>query len=162
VYIDDISVDEYYWSPADIDKNGYVNFIDYAIFANAWLSEPGDSEWNHKCDIGNPVNSYIDYNDLFVFCEGWLWQAGWLKTSPSGMGTMDSGTGESVELAEEVYLSASAEPEQVIQPDTCLTAVEIEELLKWLEEIWLDPEVRETIDEEQWLKFIESVKSGLE
>jgi parallel beta-helix repeat protein len=33
----------------------------------------------------------------------------------------------------------------------------VEVLIKWLEEVWLDPEVREVIDEDKWLKFVESV-----
>jgi parallel beta-helix repeat protein len=33
----------------------------------------------------------------------------------------------------------------------------IEEIMKWIEEIWLDPEARKVIDEDAWLKFIESL-----
>jgi len=40
--------------------------------------------------------------------------------------------------------------------------VNIKKILKWLEEVWLDPEVQEAIDEADWLKFIESLKSDLE
>jgi hypothetical protein len=38
----------------------------------------------------------------------------------------------------------------------------IEEIMKWLEEIWLDPEARKVIDEEAWLKFVESLMEGLQ
>lgn len=65
----DMGADEYYWSPADFDRDEVVNFVDYAIFANAWLSEPGEPEWNPRCDISNPVDSYIDYNDLALLCK---------------------------------------------------------------------------------------------
>jgi hypothetical protein len=37
-----------------------------------------------------------------------------------------------------------------------------EELLKWLAEIWLDPEVRKVIDEDAWLKFVESLRQDIE
>jgi hypothetical protein len=39
--------------------------------------------------------------------------------------------------------------------------VKIEQIIKWLDEIWLDPEVRKSIDEDTWLKFIESLKEEL-
>lgn len=43
-----------------------------------------------------------------------------------------------------------------------LNADDIEEILKWLEELWLtDEEVRKVISEDDWLKFIESVKQVL-
>jgi len=39
---------------------------------------------------------------------------------------------------------------------------DIEEILKWLEELWLtDEEVRKIISEDEWLKFIESVKDAI-
>ena len=37
-----------------------------------------------------------------------------------------------------------------------------EELLKWLAEIWLDPEVQKLIDEDAWLKFLESLRQDME
>ena len=46
----DIGADEYYWSPADFNQDGIVNFIDYALFTSAWQTTPND------------VN---DYNDIF-------------------------------------------------------------------------------------------------
>jgi hypothetical protein len=79
---------------------------------------------------------------------------------------MGGGTEQSLGT-EETYLPAQAEqqqPAEITQLDTCLTTVKIEEMLKQLEEIWLDPEVREVIDidEDEWLAFVESVKSAIE
>jgi subtilisin family serine protease len=71
----DIGADEYYWSSADIDEDGFVNFIDYAALAAAWQSESGDGNYNEDCDIED--NNTIDINDLALFCEDWLWQAAW-------------------------------------------------------------------------------------
>jgi hypothetical protein len=34
------------------------------------------------------------------------------------------------------------------------------EMLEWLAEIWLDPEVRKTLDADVWLKLYESLKDG--
>ncbi|MCK4293832.1 MAG: hypothetical protein KAY65_11595 [Planctomycetes bacterium] len=34
------------------------------------------------------------------------------------------------------------------------------EILDWLAEIWLDPEVRKTLDADVWLKLYESLEDG--
>lgn len=36
-----------------------------------------------------------------------------------------------------------------------------EELIEWFKELWLDEEAREAIDEDTWLKFIESLKKQI-
>jgi len=145
----DMGADEYYWSPADFDEDEFVNFIDYAKFAAAWQTE--------NADISLDDDNYVDYNDLALFCKDWLWIAGWLKTFGYGMCSMGSGTGQSLGLTEGASLSAPAEQQQTEET----TQLDIEELLKWLDELWLMPEVREVITEEQWLEFTESIKSEL-
>ena len=57
---------------ADLNCDGIVDFIDYAIFAAAWLSEPGQDNWNPACDISNPADNIINIFDLDVFCDYWL------------------------------------------------------------------------------------------
>jgi len=146
----DIGADEYYRSRADFDGNDIVNFIDYAIFANAWQS----NDPSFSLDSDNDV----DYNDLALFCEDWLWQAGWTKTFICGAGqgmiqTMASGFG----VAETAYPSVLAEQQiEKVEP------LKIEQMIKWLEELWLDEETRKVIDEDIWLKFIESLKEDLQ
>jgi hypothetical protein len=71
----DIGADEYYWSSADIDEDGFVNFIDYTTFASAWQADSGDGNYDENCDLED--NNSIDFNDLALFCEDWLWQAAW-------------------------------------------------------------------------------------
>jgi hypothetical protein len=71
----DIGADEYYWSPADIDEDGYVNFIDYATVAAAWMTDSGDGNYDEDCDLED--DNSIDISDLALFCEDWLWQAAW-------------------------------------------------------------------------------------
>jgi len=64
----DRGADEYYGNPnLDNDSNGVVNFVDYAIFANAWCAKPGLSDWNPACDFID--NNAIDINDLAWFCQ---------------------------------------------------------------------------------------------
>ena len=60
--------------PADLDYNGRVDMADYAIFAQAWMSQPGQANWNPACDISNPKDNIIDWKDLAVFAENWLYQ----------------------------------------------------------------------------------------
>jgi hypothetical protein len=57
---------------ADLDDDGNVDFDDFAILAAAWLSEPGDGNWNPDCDIAEPKDNIIDEYDLAVFCDNWL------------------------------------------------------------------------------------------
>ena len=157
----DIGGDEYYWSPADFNnpdsRDGLVNFIDYAIFANAWDSNYSESNWNPDCNIGTPINNQIDYADLAVFCEDWLWQAGWTKTFTCGAG-QDTGQAMMAGFApaEAPYPFVSAE-HQVEKAEP----LKIEQMIKWLEELWLDEEVQKLIDEDMLLKFIESLKEEL-
>jgi len=155
----DIGGDEYYWSPADFNnpdsRDGLVNFIDYAIFANAWDSNTSDSDWNHDYDLA--ANGVINYYDLDLFCEDWLWQAGWTKTFTCGAGkgmiqTMAAGFAP----AEALYPSVLVEQQiEKVEP------LKIEQLIKWLEELWLDEETQKVIDKDIWLKFIESLKEEL-
>ncbi len=156
----DMGADEYYWSPADINSDGFVNFFDYAFFASAWQSDPNDENYNEDCDLED--NNSIDYNDIALFCEDWLWQAAWAKAFPcaydEGLGrNMSMGMGETFALTEGLFPSIQAKQ---AQPE--LTAADIEEILKWLAELWLtDDEVRKMISEDEWLKFTESVIQAL-
>ena len=55
-----------FYNPADLDKDGYVNFKDYAVWANTFLksgSNPGG-------DINQ--DGIVDYNDLEELTENWL------------------------------------------------------------------------------------------
>jgi len=56
----------------DFEPDGDVDFKDFAIFAAAWLSQPGDANWNAVCDISMLSDNIIDEYDLMVFCENWL------------------------------------------------------------------------------------------
>ena len=156
----DMGADEFYWSPADFNRDQHVDFSDYALLAAAWRTAPPDPDYNDICDLHD--NNAIDYNDLALFCEEWLWQAGWTRTFnlgfPLGMG-LDSGPAEALYSPETVE-KLQAEPEQASQQPE--PQFDIEELLTWLEDIWLDEEVRSQIPEDEWLKFIEAVKADLQ
>jgi parallel beta-helix repeat protein len=164
----DIGADEYYWSPADFNnpdsRDGFVNFIDYAIFAQAWDSNTSDSKWNPECDLAD--DDIIDYQDLDLFCEDWLWQAGWAKSFTCGAGEGMSQAMAGGFAAAETVSSTSAKPpfDNGLRAESQIERVEpvkIEQMIKWLEGIWLDPETRKLIDEDTWLKFIQSLREEL-
>jgi predicted outer membrane repeat protein len=67
----DMGADEFPYV-GDFNFSGSVNFDDFAIFALAWFTGPGDDQWNPACDISIPVDNFIDMLDLKVFAENWL------------------------------------------------------------------------------------------
>lgn len=49
-----------------------VNFLDWAVFANAWQSTPSQQNWDPNCDIfPNDGDGKIDWFDIAVFTEQW-------------------------------------------------------------------------------------------
>ncbi|MCK4885897.1 MAG: hypothetical protein KAS96_00850, partial [Planctomycetes bacterium] len=56
----------------DLNGDCKVDFLDFAIFASAWLTEDGDPGWNPDCDISVPADDVINWSDLLVFVENWL------------------------------------------------------------------------------------------
>ena len=62
---------------ADFNGDGIVNFSDYSIFAAAYMSEPGDENWNQQCDISQPADNVIDMLDFAWFVDEWLITEQW-------------------------------------------------------------------------------------
>jgi len=65
-----VEADEIIWA-ADFNEDGSVNLIDLATFVSAWLSNPGDGNWNEKCDINFP-SDIINILDFNIFAGQWL------------------------------------------------------------------------------------------
>lgn len=117
---------------------------DLNILAANWKKKIGGydpanpcADINHKGYLTTGWRVYTD--DLDIVATNWKKKAG---TPPTGLAgdCVERGCGEGAR-------SGSAG-----------TALSGKELLKWLAEIWLDPEVRKSIDEEKSLKFYESLK----
>lgn len=58
--------------------DGVVNFLDWAIFANAWQStiSPLSPNWNEQCDIA-PMpdgDGIVNFIDFATFANQWLWE----------------------------------------------------------------------------------------
>lgn len=56
---------------ADINKDGLVDLTDLSSVINAWLSRPGDPNWDPNCDIAEP-SDIIDLNDLAAISVYWM------------------------------------------------------------------------------------------
>lgn len=56
----------------DFDKDGDVDFRDYAIFTSSWLAESGQPDWNPAGDMAYPQDGVVDTLDLGVFLNNWL------------------------------------------------------------------------------------------
>jgi hypothetical protein len=72
--IDGVNYPLLWWqfNAADFTCPDGVDFIDFAIFANAWLSDPTQVNWNGRCDIAEPPDNVIDILDLAIFAQHWL------------------------------------------------------------------------------------------
>ncbi|MHC4157509.1 MAG: GLUG motif-containing protein [Planctomycetota bacterium] len=49
-----------------------ITFIDFSVLGQAWLSEPGQLNWDPNCDISEPNDNVIDELDMMVFTDNWL------------------------------------------------------------------------------------------
>jgi glucose/arabinose dehydrogenase len=56
----------------DFDGDCDIDLQDFAMFASAWLTKPGDAKWNPDYDISNPNDGIIDMLDIDVFFDNWL------------------------------------------------------------------------------------------
>ncbi len=63
-------VENPFYAPGDLYRDGVVNFRDFAILAKAWRSEPGDDNWKDSCDLA--ISAKIDEGDLAILCNNWL------------------------------------------------------------------------------------------
>ncbi len=56
----------------DFNFDCEVDYGDFAIFADAWLSSTGGTNWNSVCDIAGTRLGLIDLLDFAVFAQNWL------------------------------------------------------------------------------------------
>ena len=73
-YVLSISEIADYSYPGDFEPDGDVDLDDLDTLAAAWLSKPGDDNWNAVCDIFTDTDNIINFKDYAVFAEDW--QAG--------------------------------------------------------------------------------------
>ena len=73
----DMGADEVGPKQADFTRDGLINFKDLTLFAESWLSQPGDDNWNVLHDLLG--DGYVEIADLSAFADDWLWQATWYR-----------------------------------------------------------------------------------
>jgi glucose/arabinose dehydrogenase len=56
----------------DFEGDCGVGITDFAMFALAWSTQPGDALWNPKYDISDPSDNIINFKDADVFFDEWL------------------------------------------------------------------------------------------
>ena len=56
----------------DLKLPDTVDFAYIGQFCQAWLSAPGDSNWNPNFDLAVPADGVIDFADFAVFARQWM------------------------------------------------------------------------------------------
>ena len=163
VACDDVS------NPVDWTADGIVNLHEFCILSAAWLTQdpcapwqPTDpnliDNWDSRCDLDDDYIVNID--DFVLFCDEWLWQAcwrlsaqdTWMYTS-SGGGDFDMVTADQSSLA----LTTPAGLKRRKPPTYRERIDQLEELIYWVKELWLDPEIRREFEEKEWLEFTDKL-----
>jgi len=74
---DDLAYFAYHWlteqwkcEKIDITPSGMIDFVDFVRFADAWLSDTNDINWDPYCDFDD--SNMIDFCDLRDLCYCWL------------------------------------------------------------------------------------------
>jgi hypothetical protein len=188
----DVGADENFWSKADYDEDGTVNFHDYPAFANAWKATNAPS-------ISLDDDNDVDYLDLRLFCRDWLWQRGaslgWLQSMTQGdygsqglsmmmfavndesMITDVPVTPPDALMLTDVQESRALMPERLARRTDAFYAITarknsaveqpvspetIEEMVDWLDEIWNAGDLNGTMTEQDYLEFRQAIESTLE
>jgi hypothetical protein len=158
----------------DFEADCAVDLYDFAIFALAWLTSSGQPTYNPICDISVPRDGTINEYDLARFCDDWLWLSPWKQLEMMGSGyAQGAGFTETLSTPappQQPQIELQPEPQPYVQieleplqpePQPQLTEEDIQDLVDWLEELWLtDEEVRKTSTEAEWLEFIEAVRQS--
>ena len=169
----DMGADEYCNETSDNDADfnddgngdGVVNYVDFAIFSKAWLSEndPCDDNWNPVCNISEITDNVIDANDLIVFAEEWLWMScEGMKGIPmmemmmgAGMGRMAGG--------ESMLISAPATEQISKTPSEPSIEKQIEQIKQSIDFLY---EVKDQVEDKEaclgMVTSLEEMLKGLE
>ncbi|MHC4474757.1 MAG: hypothetical protein ACYTEL_03875 [Planctomycetota bacterium] len=66
---------------ADINLNGVVDGLDFALFASAWDSHFGQTKWIGRCDLDGSSDLVVDWQDLKIFVGQWLKVEQWRQSN---------------------------------------------------------------------------------
>ena len=135
----------------DLNFDEKVNFVDFATFASKWnATDRNDPNWCDGADLDR--DSDVDYNDLGLFLDYWLWGVPVMEAGEdsSSQQTMADGMGGMQEFQQSQSVQEIAIDEQPI---------DINEIVRWLEELQVREETKEIFSEAEWQEFIDSVKN---
>jgi len=139
----------------DLNFDEKVNFVDFAIFASQWnATDRNNPNW---CDVADlKRDGIVDYDDLALFIDYWLWPGSQTQTTTMGQGSeMDSSL-------EQPYMQSMQQTQQsqsVQEIAIDEQPIDINEIVRWLEEIWIQEEIKEIFSEAKWQEFIDNVKN---
>jgi len=129
----------------DGDADGAVQgFQKYRVMSNDldvvsvnWKKTAGDPTLNPCADLDHREQGFQKYrvmtNDLSILIENW-------KKTDADL------PGDCADCSRSMAMRNVAEP-----------TMSIEKMINWLAEIWLDPEVQETIDEKAWKTLLKAL-----
>ncbi len=168
---------------SDVTADGIINFKDFSILADAWLSsdpnEPGITtdpnfigqshyrdpasfvNWDSRCNFD--ADYVIDLADLeyFVIDGYWLWQACW-RESWEGLWMMEAGMMQSTFPLESVAFEPVLPQAAKVQPTIDEQYAHAKDVTEELEDLWAnDEEIKKVIDKKDWKKFMDRVYDWL-
>jgi len=134
----------------DSDCDGNVNSTDFFALKDSWMQDYGDPNYNPCADFNR--DGSVNTADFFILKDHWMEEPNpncpCCGEDPNCTWPPDQGEG------------GRGGGEQKSKSQS-YTDADIEEIIKWLEELWLtNEEVRKMISEDEWLKFIESVANS--
>jgi len=153
---------------------------EFAIFSAAWLTEdpnapwkPTDpnliDNWDSRCDLDTDYD--VDLVDFGILMYDWLWEACWRSASRGTWMMMGMGGGDMAKMMEVQSrtiadrrlseLAALRESEPEPEPTIEEQLDNAREIIKWLEEIWLDEETQKALGEEPWKEFMDIIYEWL-
>ena len=172
----DIGADEF--NPYDLSLDGLVNFEDFAIFAKAWGTHTGQTDFNDRCDFyDDGATDYINYRDLEIFCDYWLSPVDWQDIGGEGayfaeaecplqggemmmmsMPPQSSG----IELfSSESLAMESVEAIEYVEPPVVseVEPFDVNETLDWLDDLWISGELTGSMTEAEFEAFRNSIEN---
>jgi len=173
----DMGSDEH--CPYDLSLDGCVNFEDFAIFAKAWGTHTGQTDFNDRCDFyDDGATDYINYRDLEIFCDYWLSPVDWQGIGGDGAYFAEAEC--PLEGGEMMMMSIPPQSSEslLVSPANTLAGLEdsaissesvetiqepfdVNETLDWLNELWqTDESIRESTSEADWQEFLDAIKSS--
>jgi hypothetical protein len=77
--------------PQDCTSDHIINGKDLSAMSSAWLSTPGQADWNSSCDVSNPADDAIDNKDLAAL--GQVWRHDALNPEPMARWSLNEAAG---------------------------------------------------------------------